>query len=185
VNEPATRLLSGIARCGVCATPLCLEPTDDSLVHYVCLAADCGEVWVDAEALESSVMIQVLSRLSAAGIRAPANPEQMADTHRRLKELDAEYAAGRLERTVYLETRREVYDTGEELRRLADQGPTGLDLGGEVTPDVFAHWWAHAPLERSRELLSLLLEYVDVHPTTEPEGVELDMARVTYEWRTS
>ena len=170
--------------CGVCGEHLDVERAEDALWYYVCVNDDCCQVWVSVDDLDAAVMAQVLARLAGAGIRAPASPEQIADVNERLAGLDRDYAAGNLDRREYLLIRREVYLSGEELRRRADQGAAGLEMNGELTADTFKRWWVTASIEKNRELLTLLLEHVKIHPADDPNTPHIATSRVTCAWRT-
>ncbi len=190
VSESTAYLLTDLAWCGKCTVPLEVELSDVGELCYLCLNDDCGQVWVDSETLESTVMVQVLSRLASAGIRAElapteaelaAVPEQIEDTNRRLAELDNAHADGKLDRREYLEVRREVYAAGEQLRQVAES--PGQLRAGPATPQSLAKWWIATPLEGRREVLSMLLRRVDVHPDGRADENGVAAVHVTFDWR--
>lgn len=191
VTKPS-HLLDDQARCAVCAGQLSVELADDSLLYYVCGDEDYGQVWIQADALEAAVTVQVFTRLSSPTLRAElervANLAGMAEglekTRHRLRDLDDQYAAGKLDRAVYLEVRRQVYATGEGLRRIIDDH-NEPDFG-TITTEGIGKWWINSPIDRRRELLALLVDHIDVQPGPGQRDEDYDpepSVHVSIAWR--
>lgn len=117
-------------------------------------------------------MYEVFDRLTAPGVREALASmsgdmavlqQRIESTHRRLGGLDDKCKAGVLARPAYLETRRQVFGMLEQLRRVSETDPSNVKVGEQMTVETLATRWVSSRIDRRRELVNALLEYVDVH----------------------
>lgn len=181
-NRP--RLLTGVARCGVCGSGrVGVIGGPRHVRKYVCRDHHCFAR--DAEKLEYYVSRRVLGRLEGIDHLDPADPydeaaplrAELAELQERLDQAADEYSRGdlsartlaRIERTLTAE----MAAVRARLRRLSL--PRQLDL---PTGDV-AEWWNALTDEQRRDYVNALIDVLVIHRTGrgrrtfDPDAVEV------------
>ena len=182
-------LLSGIATCGVCGSPLKIHHGGPSApLAYSCQQRGCGKVRRALHHLDEFVTALVITRLARANIQPGPDVgneqlgEQIAAVEARLEEVAVAFAD---DPTITADqvramTRR-LRNTLDQLQaRQADRmrstvlaGLGGVDLAGT---------WASLSLSRRRAIISVLAESVIVLPTVR-RGRGFDPSRIDIRWR--
>jgi site-specific DNA recombinase len=181
-------LLSGIATCGVCSSPLKIHHGGPSApLAYSCQQRGCGKVRRSLHHLDEFVTALVIARLAKANIQPPTDisdglGEQIAAVEARLEEVAITFAddpdvtaeqvrvmSRRLRNTLdHLQTRH-----ADRMRSTVLTGVEGVDL---------ARTWASLSLSRRRAIISVLAESVIVLPTVR-RGRGFDPSRIDIRWR--
>lgn len=183
------RLLTGVARCGVCGSKLMVGHDRGKRKVYLCRERFC--VTRDERALDGFVTAVVLGRLrrpdvvdALAAPEAPAAGEARERAVRlrgRLDEAVAEYRAGNLSAALLGRLEAELAGEVAEAERVARSGLVPLELGLPAGGAVEG-WWAALGGEQRREVVGALLAAVVVHRTRRGARV-FDPAAVVVEWR--
>jgi site-specific DNA recombinase len=182
-------LLSGIATCGVCGSPLKIHHGGPNApLGYSCQQRGCGKVRRSLRYLDEFVASLITARLSAANLQSPMNTdvnrlgEQIAAVEARLEEVAITFAddpcvtADQVRAmTRRLRTRLDELQAShaERIRSKVLAGIGGADLAGS---------WASLPLSRRRAIISVLAESVVVLPTLR-RGRGFDPSRIDIRWR--
>jgi site-specific DNA recombinase len=182
-------LLSGIARCGKCGSPLYAGVSRGWSV-YVCKAGK-GHLGRSRDHLDAYVTTVVLERLATLDVddltaEAPeaADARHEADELRgRLDDALAEFTAGSLSAGMLAKIEADLEPRiadAERRARAASPSPAVASLAGE---GVDARWDA-LTVEQRREVVRLLM-HMTVLPSTRPQGSKgFDPDAVRIEWRT-
>jgi site-specific DNA recombinase len=185
-------LLTGMIFCGRCgsrsttATIIGYGKRDhgDSIVRrrYYCRLTDdrgvqvgCGKLSRLAEPVEALVSEAVLDVLGsprmAEVLGSAMQSEEMAELvdryqgHKlKLDDLIADYASGLLNREQLAQAKSIVEDAMEDLRRRMDKLTSGRVLAAIPVGQSIREWWAGADLDLRRQLVSLVVERVVIHP---------------------
>jgi site-specific DNA recombinase len=182
-------LLSGIATCGVCGSPLKIHHGGPSApLAYSCQKRGCGKVRRSLHHLDQFVTALVIARLTRANIKPVPDAdddqlgEQIAAVEARLEVVTVAFADDLAVTAdqVRAMTRR-LRNTLDQLQgRQADRmrstvlaGLGGADLAGT---------WASLSLSRRRAIISVLAESVIVLPTVR-RGRGFDPSRIDIRWR--
>lgn len=189
VTNARKHLLSGIAVCGVCGSPLRIHHGGPSApLGYSCQQRGCGKVRRSLHHLDEFITKLIIPRLASADVESPANVghdqlgEQIAATEARLEEVaiafadDPDVTADQ----VRAMTRR-LRSTLDGLQaRQADRMRSSVltELGGTD----LANTWASLSLSRRRAIISVLAVSVIVLPTTR-RGRGFDPSRIDICWR--
>lgn len=206
---PLTRyLLTGLARCGSCGTPLVGAPRGQrkgdgargkyrtasgaSVRAYGCLKRNggCGRVFILAEAVEDFTRDLVLARFDGRALararRHLESPDeddakvvrQIAEDEHKLEALGEDFAEGRLPRTAFLAASQKVQARIDAARASLVAGQHSRALDGLV--DLRTEW-AGLDDTRQRAVLEAVLAAVHVDPAMGPRN-RFDPNRVRPEW---
>lgn len=197
VKAGTARLLSAVARCGVCGGKMNVQH-DRALADggkrkvYVCRAGFCTAR--DATKLETYICDVIVARLSdpalvadmagAATISDEAHvaATRLADIRMRLDDARAAYVAGELPLAAYTALERQIGATVRELEAIARPVST-LSVDIPDTDDVAA-WWGSLDRPQQREIIGAWLSAVVVHPTGRGRGRTFDPSAIEVVWRT-
>jgi DNA invertase Pin-like site-specific DNA recombinase len=187
------RLLSGIARCGRCGSPLWTSThhSGKRVARYACIkrpgAPGCGATTIVAEPLDELLTEAVVQRLSSKALtRAltckPKVRRADADLGRietELEDLAADYGAGHISRREWLAARKPLEERLARARRAAEttNGAASLAVFRGVNVRVA---WDKLGVERKRVVLDALIERVTINPATRRT---FDPDRVDVVWR--
>ena len=182
-------LLSGIAACSVCGSPLRIHHGGPSApLSYSCQQRGCGKVRRSLQHLDEFVTGLIISRLAAANIQPAADTtlnqlgEQIATVEARLEQVAIDFADDPdvTADQVRAMTRR-LRNTLDQLQaRQADRMRTTV-LAGLGGVDLVSTW-ASLSLSRRRAIISVLAESVVVLPTVR-RGRGFDPSRIDVRWR--
>lgn len=197
-------LTGGLAVCGRCGTPLEARPSETGRRSYVCSSArgsnnlekpGCGRIRVVADSLEDYVAERILARLAsrrsaervakaliAEEKEAHAVANRLDKERARLDIVAADWADGKLGHREFYLARDRIAASIKADEELLDRA---AKLGGVPVydPEQLADWWNTAGLERRRALLTLLVDRIEVGPTTLPGSRKFDPARVRIVWK--
>jgi hypothetical protein len=196
-GAPGRRYLAtgGKARCWNCGQPLRAQPNDTGQRGYACRSQPgskaCGKVRIMAEPFETTVTTALLARLVSPHIRAQLQahaeevtslPERRESAAQRLRELAEDYAAGEISREFMRESeahaRKRIADLDEAMRH-------GERLGAllDITPEFLAERWQAMSLDERRDMLDVVVDFIEVFPATKPGSNARDDDRVKIHWR--
>jgi len=182
-------LLSGIATCGICGSPLKIHHGGPGApLAYSCQKNECGKVRRSLHHLDEFVTGLIIARLAAANVQPVSDVgndqlgEQIAAVEARLEQVAIDFAddpdvtadqvramTRRLRTTLdELQTRQ-----ADRMRSTVLAGLEGTDLAGT---------WASLSLSRRRAIISVLAESVIVLPTVR-RGRGFDPSRIDIRWR--
>jgi site-specific DNA recombinase len=182
-------LLSGIAICGVCGSPLRIHHGGPSApLGYSCQQRGCGRVRRSLHHLDEFVTSLIVARLTAANIQAPTDVgddrlgEQIAAVEARLEQVAVDFADDPdVTADQVRAMSRRLRSTLDELQaRQADRMRSTV-LAGLGGTDLAATW-ASLSLSRRRAIISVLAESVVVLPTIR-RGRGFDPSRIDIRWR--
>lgn len=189
-DERTYLLTGGIARCGICQTPLRASPIAGRR-NYRCTTAagGCGKIRVDGDGLDEFVQDEVTARL----------PQKRTETL--LRQLEQRAEAGKVELDAMADRRRAIRADNERGRTTSEQARAAMQREDErvaaarqvvraaetlrdvltLTSDELLTWWDTASLDLRRALVAALLESVDVSPATRRGHFDTD--RLSIRWR--
>jgi site-specific DNA recombinase len=182
-------LLSGIASCGVCGSPLRIHHGGPSApLTYSCQQRGCGKVRRSLHHLDEFVTNLIIERLAAADIKPTSETadgqlgQQITAVEARLEQVAIEFADDPDITADQVRTMtRHLRSTLDKLQaRQADRMRSTVlaELGGAD----LAATWASLSLSRRRAIISVLAESVIVLPTTR-RGRGFDPSRIDIRWR--
>jgi site-specific DNA recombinase len=194
-RAPTVRLLSGVARCGMCGGPLRYakqgSATRGYRLTYTCVRNHC--VARDLESLEAFVTAVVLERLSRPDARAAmsdrdpdpaveAAMQEAVDLRARLDDAVGQFTTGKLTASTLARIEGDLMPRIAEAERRARV--TGLptaaaDIAGEDDPTAA---WEALGRDQQREIIRALLEVV-VLPVKVKGRKRFDPSCVRIEWR--
>jgi len=194
VGRPATRLLTGIARCGRCGRPLWSSTGSDSRhgnMRYACIkrpgTAGCGSTTVVCTPLDELITGAVLHRLNSKQMMRALTTKSkrkrvdvdLAQLERDLDDLAADHGQGRISRREWLAARTPLEDRLARARRAHDAEHGTAALAPFRGTDIAATW-EQLPVERRRAVLNALIDRVIIKPATKHN---FDPNRVDVVWR--
>jgi DNA invertase Pin-like site-specific DNA recombinase len=194
-GRPAKRLLSGVARCGLCGAPMWTshhKRVTGSVPRYVCVVGPgrpgCGALSIVAEGLEELITEAVLYRLGTktmarALTRKPKAKPVDADLgriERDLESLATDYGNGIISRREWLAARKPLEERVAKARRTMDATNGTAALAPFRGSDV-RETWDGLDVDRKRAVLEALIDRVVVRPATTPGRFSPD--RVDVVWR--
>jgi DNA invertase Pin-like site-specific DNA recombinase len=197
-GRPAKQLLSTIARCGNCRSPLWTS-TRNTHRHedkrrarcYVCATgpgrAGCGTISIDADRLDALIADAVLHRLSTKTMaRALAHkPKQervdvdLARIERDLDDLAADYGNGDISRREWLAARKPLEERLIRASRAVDAANGTASLApfrGVNIRDA----WSKLDVDRKRAVLEALIDRIEIRPATNPGRFNPDRVNVVW-----
>lgn len=181
-GRPATYVLSGVVRCGLCATKMTGNRTSRDQRVYRCNGANshangCGKVGRDAARVEAHVIGDVLAALSGPGFVAALQARSTAVTRDhetvaqigtlegRVERLKSEYAAeGLWTKAEFVKLKAELEEKlAAAYSRLeaASDGDTAAALPAGVDLEA---WWPTATVDQQRRVVALVVDRVLIHP---------------------
>jgi site-specific DNA recombinase len=182
-------LLSGIATCGICGSPLKIHHGGPSApLAYSCQQRGCGKVRRSLHHLDEFVASLIVARLTAADIQPATDPdddrlgEQIAAVEARLEEVaiafadDPDVTAEQVR--VMTHRLRGTFDQLQARQGARMRSAVLAALGGVDLATV----WASLSLSRRRAIISVLAESVIVLPTLR-RGRGFDPSRIDIRWR--
>ncbi len=185
-------LLSGLARCGVCAGRLSVSRLPDRPgFTYACRSVPgrrCGKVRVNGAPLEELVVASAFTAVDTDRL-APAPDDsavefaqQLEDVERRLDALARIYADGELSQREWLIARDRLSEREASLRKeletSASTFPPELLTGASALRSAWEGW----NIEHRRTFLDQVFEAVVVNPAR-PTGGKFEPERVSLVWR--
>jgi hypothetical protein len=181
-------LLSGIARCGICGSPLYAGKSRGWSV-YVCRAGK-GHLTRSKEYLEDYVTAVILERLATIELdditaEAPEAAEARAEAvelRARLDSAVAEFTAGELSAGTLAKVEADLEPRIAEAERRARAAGPSLAVAALAGEGVDGRWDA-LTVEQRREIVRTLM-HVTVLPSSRPGGSKgFDPDAVRLEWR--
>jgi site-specific DNA recombinase len=186
-NTPV-HLLTGIVRCGLCATPMTCKAHVKG-ARYLCGPrkgfTGCGRQSIKADATDEIVTADVLDALDIDALAAAiegrrADPGIVADQlETELEQLARDFGAGDLSRAEWQAARTGVELRLDDARRSATRSKSAAPLRKLRTGNP-ATKFAALDLADQRLVLLAVLDSVDIAPA-DPRGELAD--RITYTWR--
>lgn len=199
-GRPASRMLTGIARCSTCDSPMFVGTRTDNgrkRHRYGCRAnpgtRGCGRVQIAADVTDAIITEAVLHALSSGEFaralrqQRPQNPDddrvadELADAELRMDELARDFGDGRISRREWITARDRLSDRIEAMRRRLRPHRSAVldDLPAGIT--ALRAKWESSSLEWKRTLLAAVLQRVDIHPA--PVRGRFDAERIVPIWR--
>lgn len=177
------RLLSGVARCGVCGAKMTVSHFEQRRA-YRCTPRSC--VSRDEGRLDRYVTAVLLDRLERVDLEPGDDPMLTAARARvvvleaRLADAVAEFTAGRLTAGTLARIERDLLPEVKAARREVRRA---LSPGVEVPSGPLADWWEHelSP-EQRRAVVGAVIQSVTVYPTGRGR-LPFDPSKVVVEWR--
>lgn len=191
--NPRAHLLSGIATCGKCGTPLVCE-VRQGRKRYVCRATvgfyGCGRLTVHAEPLEELVARTVIELYDSGKLGAilhGAQGEEITQAERdlawvgdQLGDLARRRVRERLTPEEVQAEREELLSQREQAQRVLDAAQRSLQLPALSRP--LGGSWDQLQVHEQRVLLRAVLDRVQVMPATKV-GRGFDPSRVVIDWK--
>lgn len=193
-------LTGGLLICGLCGSPLMSQPSRGNKRGYVCRKGPdlpgCGKIRIIADPIETEVAERVLARIASPSIRRRLAAklqtdgefggdrllERISDEEGRLTELAIDYADRKIGRVEFHAARDRIQQRIDDLRSAANGAARMRTLPG-LDADSLAEWWVNASLTERRDLVSLVLDHVEVGKATRFGPVGLDSDRLSWMWR--
>jgi hypothetical protein len=201
-------LLTGLVECGACGKPLLGDSHpnrtgQEPKRRYSCKKGDnygvyvgCGKISRLAEPIEMLVSEAVLYRLESedlAAVLAPKTPEirplleRYQFLQQRLQDFVQDYASGLLNRQQLAQAKEtvetEIDSIQAELAAMQPRQAFSVIQAGQAVKDA----WEQEGLEWRRNLISLLVERVIVHPgypgRSRWRGYVFDPNKIEIRWR--
>jgi DNA invertase Pin-like site-specific DNA recombinase len=195
-GRPAKQLLSAIARCGNCGTPMWTSHKNESgrrVARYTCLkrpgAPGCGKIGVVAEPLDQLITDAVIHRLETPAMtraltRKPKPPKvdlDLAQIERDLEGLATDFGTGDISRREWLAARKPLEDRAVRARQAVDTANGTSALVPFRTGDVRVVW-DKLDVDRKRVVLDVLIDRIIVNPAARP-GQRFQPDRVDVIWK--
>lgn len=203
LTDPARRvnqggrsyLLTGFARCGLCAARLVARPRADGRRCYVCASGPgfhgCGKIRVlagdeDREGLEPLIVEAILLRMDGAAIPAPTRDDGPTETaaaiETTLAELGRDYADGNINRTAFLAAQARLEERLSGARAAVAASTGTAALGTYERPGALRLAWPGMSFDQRRAVLGALVDRVVVGPAVRGRN-RFDPERVGVDWR--
>jgi len=188
VDASVKHLLAGLARCGVCGSPMVRRINRQRYGNYMCSGAFCvarKQEWVDLyvedviiERLEQPDVLDVFARDDTDDVQAAQR--DVAELRAELAELRAAKRAGRISLASFLEFEPDTLAKIADAERRATPAGVPPVLAGLAGPDARPRWEALSMPQRRVVIRSLGTVYVD----KARQGTRtFDPATVRVEWR--
>lgn len=188
---------SGLARCGICGSPLVGRPSEKGVRRYVCAKGPgkpgCGKTAIVAEPVEAFLVEAVLYRLDtpelAAALDGVTPPDDTGDRanlaadQSQLEELATAYGDRLVTFAEYLAARKPIEARIEASKRSLAR----LTKTEAITPYVgkateLRATWADLPLTRQRAIVASVLDRVVIRAAI-PGRNRFDPGRLDPVWR--
>lgn len=179
-GRPASYLLSGFLRCGLCGTKMTGNKTVRKVPVYRCpgpnsSAAGCGKLGRNAARVEDHVVADVLDVLAGAGLRkalaarskAVARPDDtvkvISTLEGRLERLKSEYSVEAMwTKAEFVKLKGELEEKLAAAYRRLGAVSDGA-VAGRLPSDLRG-WWPTATVEQRRQVVGLVVDHVVIHP---------------------
>lgn len=197
-QTPTVRLLTGVARCGVCGAKLAVGKDSRGRRYYQC-RGDRGQgpkfcVSRDLAALDAyiaTVVVERLGRPDVAGAldqsgQTHEDPEvaaahaKAAQLQARLDDATAQFVAGHLSAATLAKIEQEIQPQIVAATREARRASVPLEVDVPTT-DIPA-WWDSLDASMRREIVAALIATVAVNPVGSGKRV-FDPAAIDVTWR--
>jgi site-specific DNA recombinase len=192
VRSPRRYLLTGgLVRCGGCGAPM-IGRNMAGRATYCCVTArgGCNKVFARAASVDEIVAAAVSAAMDGSGLAqrleglSGAHSDALLDAvgqqEERVREIEADYASGELERGEYRHLRAAARGKLDELTAAIKPNPrAALDYGDEP----LAVAWPGLSLGRRRAVLDAVLEAVIVAPVGRRSGSRFNLDRVSLRWK--
>ena len=199
---PITRtylLTGGVARCGLCGTPLVARPDNNGKRGYVCAsgtpAGGCGKIRINGRLLEDEVGNRLIARLIKGNARsqidhhfdrvtseAAVAQQTVKLATARLSVLGEEYAQGSVSAAAMRSANRRLKDGIAEARGTIRKAEA-LGSVAVLEADSLIEWWEGASLNQQRTLLTVLAREITVSSASVKGSKTFDPSRVKVNWR--
>jgi hypothetical protein len=194
-GQPPKQLLSGIARCGRCGSPMWSSTQRNgttATARYACIkrpgAPGCGATTIVAAPFDRLITDAVLHRLSTrAMVRALSRPAKrkpvdidLAAIERDLEDLATDFGAGDISRREWLAARKPLEDRRDRAARVIDSEAGATALAPFRNTDVRAAW-EQLDVGRRRAVLDALIDRITVGPAATRGKFDTD--RIDVVWR--
>jgi DNA invertase Pin-like site-specific DNA recombinase len=187
-GRPAKRMMSGIARCGRCGSPMWTSTHtrgEQRVPRYVCVVGPgrpgCGRLSVVAEPLDELIERAVVSRLSTKAMtrfrarkaKGVANGDaDLVRIERDVEDLAADFGAGRISRREWLAARKPLGERLAKARRILDAA-NGTAANGTAALEPFQGasiraTWERLDVDRKRAVVTALIDRVTINPAAGP-----------------
>jgi site-specific DNA recombinase len=189
------RLLTAIARCGRCGSPMWSSHQkngDKRVARYACIkrpgAAGCGATTIVAEPLDRLITDAVLHRLStpkmANALTRKPKPQtadvDLARIEQELDDLAADYGSGQISRREWFSARKPLEERRDRARTIVDAS-TGTAALAPFRSGSLRATWEQLDVDRQRAVLDALVDRVTVGAAAIPGRFDTD--RIDVEWR--
>jgi site-specific DNA recombinase len=186
-------LTGGLVVCGACGAAMVGRPLAGH-PSYCCVRDvnhnGCNRVFVYAEPVEAIVSAAAILTVGGPGLaeqvkrlrgtQPDALLEAIAKQEDRLREIEADYGNGELERGEYRRLRDAAHSKRDELQVGVKPNPqAALDYGDEP----LAQAWPGLSTGRRRAILDALLEAVIIAPSARRGRSRFDPDRVSLRWK--
>lgn len=189
-------LTGGLARCGLCDSPLVARPDRSGARGYICRSGPptqgCGRIRVHGDALEEHVGVKTLARLADPAVRerllalgsaaASDAAERVRDLQQKARDLADDYADGKIARFSFAQSSKSITDRIAAAREAGRRADEVYLLAPLSTPHALASWWNDATPQERRALTRLVVDHVDVHPVRVRGARTFDPDRVVVHW---
>lgn len=179
-GRPASYLLSGFLRCGLCGMKMTGNKTTRKVPVYRCPgpnshAEGCGRVGRNAARVEAHVVGDVLAALSGPGLAKALKARTKAgrgdDTvavvstlEARLERLKTEYSVEAMwSKAEFVKLRAELEEKLAAAYARLDAQTDG-NLAADLPAGNLADWWETATVEQRRRVILLVVDHVVIHP---------------------
>lgn len=184
-------LTRGIARCGLCGTPLVARPRGDGRRAMVCASGPsfhgCGKIRILAEPLEKQIADELLrvidgGRLTAAMAKQTDRgiTEKLAAVESKLANLSRKWAENRITDVEWDAARASLGEQRAKLQRQIDRQRQNLELDG--LPHPLLAFWPTLPIHRQRAIISILIDQVVVGPAIKGQNF-YNPDRISVRWK--
>jgi hypothetical protein len=188
-------LTGGMARCGSCGAAMVARPNGKGQRRYACTAdhGGCNRVFVLADPLEDLVRDAVFQALDSPALRKAREasaedtdedftPELDAIEARRREAVEA-YGSGAISLASFQAIDRDLTARADGVRdRLVARVRSGVAAELPTNAEALQSWWNDADLDLRRQLLSLVLESVEIGSAVRGRN-RFDPDRITLQWR--
>jgi DNA invertase Pin-like site-specific DNA recombinase len=196
-GRASKRLMTGIARCGRCGSPLWTSThhSERRVARYACIkrpgSPGCGATTIVAGRLDELITESVLLRLSTKAMTKARTKKtnvkredgaDLARIERDLEDLAADFGAGQISRREWLAARKPLEDRLAKARRALDASNGTAVLAPLLnTQDVQAAW-ERLDVDRQRIVVGVIIDRIIINPAARP-GPRFDAARVEVVWK--
>ena len=183
------RLLSGVMRCGLCAT-LCLSYTDNrnNVYYYACPSPSqggCGHVSINGVKLDGLITEQVLQRLAHTEAKTEVAPwpheSLLAAKEAKIKELMDAYNTDALPKEYVFPNVAQISDEVRSLKRDRSAWNRKQVRARNATASVVEQW-PTLSIDRQRAVIQLFIHTIALGRRT-IKATRFDPDRITIVWR--
>lgn len=204
-GRPPTRLLSGLAECGICGGPMRTNVGKAGARIYACRRLpgtdSCGRLSIDADQADAEISEQIIAVLAGPALSAAvaasaaaesqsvgderASGDQLAADEQRLDQLAADYGDELITRREWLAARERITARIAATRRRLHT-ESGRSVIADLPTDVqgLRSWWGAADTSVRRAVVAALIERLVVIPRQPGAQRRFDPDRLAVtDWR--